>query len=139
MTTEEVEVNNGERLYYQNLAHGFLRESKLQEAKKNEEDNFSMEFKFQPRILKTENDKYANVTSKFYRESIPIQKVEEEKENVKNQEPKTEEEIKKMTNRLYKESIKFKENKEKLYQEQTKEECPFTPMINQGVRRCQCG
>lgn len=52
MTSEDVQVNNGERLYYQNLAHGFLRESKLEETKKNEEDNYTMEFNFKPRIPK---------------------------------------------------------------------------------------
>ena len=130
MTSEDVQVNNGERLYYQNLAHGFLRESKLEETKKNEEDNYTMEFNFKPRIPKNENDKYANVSSRFYRESIPIQKYEEENEAKKNKETFTEEEINKMTKRLYDESKTFKENKEKISKEHTKDECPFTPMIN---------
>ena len=131
MTTEEVFVNNGERLYYQNLAHGFVLENKLEEAKKKEEEDFTMEFNFKPRITKAENDKYTNITSKINQESVPTptKKVEEE-ENSKNQETKTQEEIKKMTERLHSESKKFKENKEKLYREQTKEECPFTPVIN---------
>lgn len=130
MTSEDVQVNNGERLYYQNLAHGFLRESKLEETKKNEEDNYTMEFNFKPRIPKNENDKYSNVASRFYRESIPIQKYEEEKEAKKIKEQITEEEINKMTKRLHDESKTFKENKEKISKEQTKDECPFTPMIN---------
>lgn len=130
MTSQDVVVNNGERLYYQNLAHGFLRESKLEETKKNEEDNYTMEFNFKPRIPKNENDKYANVASRFYRESIPIQKYEEENEAKKNKETFTEEEINKMTKRLHDESKTFKENKEKISKEHTKDECPFTPTIN---------
>ena len=131
MSTEDPLVNNGERLYYKNLAHGVLRQSKIEETKKNDEDNFTMEFRFQPRITKVENDKYSNIPSKF-RESIPTQKFEEEQivKDKKETEPKTEEEIKKMTNRLHSELQKFKENKEKLKKEQTKEECPFTPTIN---------
>jgi hypothetical protein len=131
MSTEDPLVNNGERLYYKNLAHGVLRQSKIEETKKNDEDNFTMEFRFQPRISKIENDKYSNIPSKF-RESIPTQKIEEEQitKNKKETEPKTEEEIKKMTNRLHSELQKFKENKEKIKKEQTKEECPFTPTIN---------
>ena len=74
MTSEEPIVNNGERLYYKNLAHGVLRQSKIEETKKNDEDNFTMEFRFEPRINKAENDKYSNIPSKFGRESIPIQK-----------------------------------------------------------------
>ena len=130
MTSEDVLVNNGERLYYQNLAQGFLRESKIEETKKNEEDNYAMEFSFKPRIPKNENDKYANVSSRFYRESIPIQKYKEENEPKKNKETFTEEEINKMTKRLHDESKTFKENKEKISKEHTKDECPFTPMIN---------
>ena len=131
MSSERPLVNNGERLYYKNIAHGVLRQSKIEETKKNDEDNFTMEFRFQPRISKIENDKYSNIPSKF-RESIPTQKLEEEQiiKNKKETEPKTEEEIKKMTNRLHSELQKFKENKEKLKIEQTKEECPFTPTIN---------
>ena len=130
MSLEEPLVNNGERLYYNNLAHGVLRQIKLEETRKNEEDNFTMEFSFTPRINKTENDKYSNIPSKFGKESIPIQRVEEINEDSSNKKGKSEEEIKKMTNRLYSESKKFKENKEKLCKEQTKEECPFTPKIN---------
>ena len=130
MTTEEPLVNNGERLYYKNLAHGFLRQSKIEETKKNDEENFTMEFRFQPSINKTENDKYSNVQSKFMRQSAPTQKLTEEDKNKKTIEPKTEEEIKNMINRLHSESKKLKENKEKLYKDQTKEECPFTPTIN---------
>ena len=133
MTSEEQILNNGERLYYLNLAHGIVRQSKIEEAKKNEEDNFTMEFKFQPRINKEDNDKYSNIKSKF-RDSIPNQKFEEEQTelSIKNKgiETKTKEEIKNLTNRLYSEQQKFKENKEKLYKDQTKEECPFTPKIN---------
>ena len=130
MTSEDVVVNNGERLYYQNLAQGFLRESKLEETKKNEEDNYTMEFNFKPRISKNENDKYANVSSRFYRESIPIQKYKEENEAKKSKETFTEEEINKMTKRLHDESKTFKENKEKISKEHIKDECTFTPMIN---------
>jgi hypothetical protein len=130
MTSEDVVVNNGERLYYQNLAQGFLRESKLEEAKKNEEDNYTMEFNFKPRISKNENDKYANISSRFYRESIPIQKYKEENEAKKSKETFTEEEINKMTKRLHDESKTFKENKEKISKEHTKDECPFKPTIN---------
>jgi hypothetical protein len=136
MTSEEPLVNNGERLYYKNLALGVLRQSKIEETKKNDEENFTMEFHFQPRVEKTENDKYSNVQSKFFRESKPIKQYKDENEtfqpnkNTKMIEPKTEEEIKKMTDRLYSEQKKFKENKEKLYKDQTKEECPFTPTIN---------
>jgi hypothetical protein len=103
----------------------------MEEAKKKEEEDFTMEFNFKPRIAKPENEKYINIPSKINQESIPTptKKVEEE-ENSKNQETRTQEEIKKMTERLHSESKKFKENKEKLYHEQTKEECPFTPVIN---------
>ena len=127
MSTEEPILNSGERLYYQDIAHGILRQSKIEETKKNDEDNFTMEFHFQPRINKLENDKYSNIPSKF-RESIPVQNSEEKNKNLEK--PKSEEEIKKMTNRLHSELKKFKENKEKLYKDQTKEECPFTPTIN---------
>ena len=130
MSKEEPLVNNGERLYYLNLAHGVLRQSKIEEVKKNDEDNFTMEFSFKPHINKVENDKYSNIQSKF-RESIPTQKLEEEQiKSKKDTEVKSEEEIEKMTNRLYSELQKFKENKEKLKKDQTKEECPFTPTIN---------
>ena len=50
MTSEEPLVNNGERLYYKNLALGVLRQSKIEETKKNDEENFTMEFHFQPRV-----------------------------------------------------------------------------------------
>ena len=132
MASEDQILNNGERLYYLNLAHGIVRQSKIEETKKNEEDNFTMEFKFQPRINKEDNDKYSNVQSKF-RDSIPNQKFGEQTESSqknKGIEPKTEEEIKNLTNRLHSEQQKFKENKEKLYKNQTQEECPFTPKIN---------
>ena len=129
MTTDEPLVNNGERLYYQNIAHGVLRQSKIEKTKKNEEEDFKMEFRFQPNINKNENDKYSDIQSK-YKEAIPVPKISEE-DNLHNAiEPKSEEEIKKMINRLHSESKIFKENKEKLYKEQTKEECPFSPKIN---------
>lgn len=46
MTTEEVFVNNGERLYYQNLAHGFVLENKLEEAKKKRRRRFHYGIQF---------------------------------------------------------------------------------------------
>ena len=129
MSTEEPILNNGERLYYQDIAKGIIRQSKIEETKKNDEDNFTMEFHFQPHTnSKLENDKYSNIPSKF-RESIPTQNSEEKNKNLKEK-PKSEEEIKKMTNRLHSELKKFKEKKEKLCKDQTKEECPFTPTIN---------
>ena len=136
MSSKEPLMNNGERIYYKNLALGIIRQSKIEETKKNDEDNFTMEFKFHPHIEKNENDKYSNVQSKLFRESKPIKKYKDENEtfqpnkNTKVLEPKTEEDIKKMTERLYSEQLKFKENKEKLYQSKLKEECPFTPTIN---------
>ena len=136
MNEEGPLVNNGERLYYLNLAHECLRQNKIEETKKNEEENFTMEFNFQPRITVTENNKYSNIQSRFYQQSNPVPKFKDENEtfqpnkNTKTIEPKTEEDIKKMTNRLYSESKIFKENKEKLYQNQTKSECPFRPVIN---------
>lgn len=130
MATEPPLVNNGERLYYKNLAHDVLRQNKLEEAKKNEEENFTMEFRFQPNINKNENDKYSNIQSKFLQNTIATTKSTEEEQNRKTIEPKTEEEIKQMINRLHSESKKLKENKEKLYANQTTEECPFTPKIN---------
>ena len=129
MTTDEPLVNNGERVYYKHLAHGVLRQSKIEKTKKNEEEDFKMEFRFQPNINKNENDKYSEIQSK-YKEAIPVQKKSEEYNLHNAIEPKSEEEIKKMINRLHSESKIFKENKEKLYKEQTKEECPFTPTIN---------
>ena len=129
MTTDEPLVNNGERLYYQNIAHGVLRQSKIEKTKKNEEEDFKMEFSFQPNINKNENDKYSDIHSK-YKQIVPPQKLSEENHLRNTIEPKREEEIKKMINRLHSESKKFKENKEKLYKEQTKEECPFSPKIN---------
>ena len=136
MNEEGPLVNNGERLYYISLAQECLKQSKIEETKKNDEENFTMEFNFKPRFTITENNKYSNVQSKFYRKSSPVPKFKDENEtfqpnkNTKKIKPKTDEDIKKMTNRLYSESKIFKENKEKLYQNQTKSECPFTPVIN---------
>jgi len=129
-------MNNGEHLYYKNMAHNILRQSKIEEKKKNNEDNFTMEFSFQPRFLKTETDNYSNVKSRFYRESIPIYKYVDENEtfqpnkNTKKIQLKGEDDINRMTNRLYSEQKKFKENKEKLSKNQIEEKCPFKPTIN---------
>ena len=136
MNTEGSSVNNGEHLYYKNMAHKIMRQSKIEETKKNDEDNFTAEFNFKPHFLKTETDNYSNVKSKYYRESIPIYKYTDENttfqpnKNTKTIELKTEEDIKKMTNRLHSEKKKFLENKEKLSKSQIKEECPFMPTIN---------
>ena len=136
MSGEEPLVNNGEHLYYKNMAHKILRQSKIEETKKNDEDNFTAEFNFKPHFLKTETDNYSNVKSRFYRESIPVYKYTDENttfqpnKNTKTFELKTEEDIKKMTNRLHSEQKKFLENKEKLSKNQIKEECPFMPTIN---------
>ena len=136
MSTEGPLVNNGEHLYYKNIAHNVLRQSKIEETKKNQEDNFTMEFNFQPQFLKTENDNYSKVKSKIYQESIPISKYVDENatfqpnKNIRAVEIKGKEEINKMSNRLYTEQKKFKEKKEILSKNQIKEQCPFMPKIN---------
>ena len=116
MNSEEPLVNNGERLYYKHLALGVIRQSKIEETKKNDEENFTMEFSFKPRIEKTENDKYSNVQCKFFQESKPKQIYKDENETFQPNKdtklifPKSEEDIKKMTDRLYSEQKKFNEN-----------------------------
>ena len=136
MSKEELSVNNGEHLYYKNIAHNVLRQSKIEETRKNDEDNFTMEFNFQPHFLKTETSDYSNVKSRFYRESIPISKYIDENttfqpnKNTKVLEIKGEEDINRMTNRLYSEQKKFRENKEKLAKNLIKEQYPFMPTIN---------
>ena len=133
----EALVDDGEFIYYKNIAKNVLRKSKIEETKKNQEDNFTMEFNFQPHFLKTEaNENYSNIKSRFYRESIPITKYMDENatfqpnKNIKKVELKGEEDIQKMTNRLYSEQKKFKEDKEKLSKNIIKDECPFKPTIN---------
>ena len=74
MSKEELSINNGDHLYYKNIASKVLRQIKIEETRKNEEDSFTMEFNFQPHFLKTETSDYLNVKSRFYRESIPITK-----------------------------------------------------------------
>ena len=115
----------------------FFAKVKLRKLKKNQEDNFTMEFNFQPHFLKTEaNENYSNIKSRFYRESIPITKYMDENatfqpnKNIKKVELKGEEDIQKMANRLYSEQKKFKEDKEKLSKNIIKDECPFKPTIN---------
>ena len=136
MSKQELSANHGEHLYYKNIAHNVLRQSKIEETRKNEEDNFTMEFNFQPHFLKTETSDYSNVKSRFYRESIPISKYVDENttfqpnKNTKVLEIKGEEDINRMTNRLYSEQKKFKENKEKLAKNHIKEQYPFMPTIN---------
>jgi len=136
MSKEESSVNNGEHLYYKNIAHNVLRQSKIEETRKNEEDNFTMEFNFKPHFLKTETADYSNVKSRFYRESIPLTKYIDENttfqpnKNTKVLEIKGEEDINRMTNRLYSEQKKLRENKEKLSKNHIKEQCPFMPTIN---------
>ena len=137
MSKMEALVDDGEFIYYKNIAKNVLRKSKIEETKKNQEDNFTMEFNFQPHFLKTEaNENYSNIKSRFYRESIPIAKYMDEKatfqpnKNIKKVELKGEEDIQKMTNRLYSEQKKFKEDKEKLSKNIIKDECPFKPTIN---------
>ena len=131
MSKVEPLVNNGEHMYYKNIAKNILRENKIEETKKNHEDNFTMEFNFQPRFLKTENDNYSNVKSRIYREFTPQSKSKEDNlaypdKKLKNNEAKGEEDIKKMTERLYSEQKKFKENKEKLSKNLIKDECPLS-------------
>ena len=136
MSKQELSANHGEHLYYKNIAHNVLRQSKIEETRKNEEDNFTMEFNFQPHFLKTETSDYSNVKSRFYRESIPISKYVDENttfqpnKKTKVLEIKGEEDINRMTNRLYSEQKKFKENKEKLAKNYIKEQYPFMPTIN---------
>ena len=136
MSKVEPLVNNGEHIYYKNIAKNILRQNKIEETKKNDEDNFTMEFNFQPHFLKTENDNYSNVKSRIYRESTPQNKSKNENlatnldKKLKNVELKGDDEIKKMTERLYSETKKFKENKEKLSKNLIKDECPFKPTIN---------
>ena len=136
MSKQELSANHGEHLYYKNIAHNVLRQSKIEETRKNEEDNFTMEFNFQPHFLKKETSDYSNVKSRFYRESIPISKYVDENttfqpnKNTKVLEIKGEEDINRMTNRLYSEQKKFKENKEKLAKNYIKEQYPFMPTIN---------
>ena len=136
MSKQELSANHGEHLYYKNIAYNVLRQSKIEETRKNEEDNFTMEFNFQPHFLKTETSDYSNVKSRFYRESIPISKYVDENttfqpnKNTKVLEIKGEEDINRMTNRLYSEQKKFKENKEKLAKNHIKEQYPFMPTIN---------
>ena len=136
MSKVEPLVNNGEHIYYKNIAKNILRQNKIEETKKNDEDNFTMEFNFHPHFLKTENDNYSNVKSRIYRESTPQNKSKNENlatnldKKLKNVELKGDDEIKKMTERLYLETKKFKENKEKLSKNLIKDECPFKPTIN---------
>ena len=136
MSKVEPLVNNGENIYYKNIAKNILRQKKIEETKKNDEDNFTMEFNFQPHFLKTEIDNYSNVKSRIYRESTPQNKSKNENlatnldKKLKNVELKGDDEIKKMTERLYSETKKFKENKEKLSKNLIKDECPFKPTIN---------
>ena len=136
MSKVEPLVNNGENIYYKNIAKNILRQNKIEETKKNDEDNFTMEFNFHPHFLKTENDNYSNVKSRIYRESTPQNKSKNENlatnldKKLKNVELKGDDEIKKMTERLYSETKKFKENKEKLSKNLIKDECPFKPTIN---------
>jgi len=136
MSKVEPLVNNGENIYYKNIAKNILRQKKIEETKKNDEDNFTMEFNFHPHFLKTENDNYSNVKSRIYRESTPQNKSKNENlatnldKKLKNVELKGDDEIKKMTERLYSETKKFKENKEKLSKNLIKDECPFKPTIN---------
>ena len=137
MSKMEAVVDDGEFIYYKNIAKNVLRQSKIEETKKNQEDNFTMEFNFQPHFLKTEaNENYSNIKSRFYRESIPITKYMDENatfqpnKNIKKVELKGEEDIQKMANRLYSEQKKFKEDKEKLSKNIIKDECPFKPTIN---------
>ena len=136
MSIEESSVNNGEHMYYKNLAHKIIRQNKIEETKKNDEDNFTAEFSFKPHFLKTEADNYSKVKSRIYRESVPVYKYTDENttfqpnKNTKTIELKTDEDIKKMTNRLHSEQKKFLENKEKLSKNQIKDECTFKPKIN---------
>ena len=136
MSKVEPIVSNGDHMYYKNIAQNILRQSKIEETKKNQEDNFTMEFNFKPHFLKTENDNYSKVKSRFNLDTYPIFHNMDQNEGFnlnkkpKNLELKGEEEIKEMTNRLYSEQKKFKENKEKLSKNQIKDECPFMPTIN---------
>ncbi len=50
MNEEGPLVNNGERLYYISLAQECLKQRKIEETKKNDEENFTMEFNFKPRF-----------------------------------------------------------------------------------------
>lgn len=136
MSAHESSLNNGEHIYYKNFAHKILRQSKIEETKKNDEDNFTAEFSFKPHFLKTDIDNYSNIKTRIYRESIPVHKYTDENttfqpnKNTKTFELKSEEDIKKMTNRLHSEQKKFLENKEKLSKTLIKEDCPFKPTIN---------
>ena len=65
MSTEEPILNSGERLYYQDIAHGILHQRKIEETKKNDEDNFVMEFHFQPHRNKLKNIMHLLIQHKF--------------------------------------------------------------------------
>ena len=134
MSKMESLIDDGEFIYYKNIAKNVLRQSKIEETKKYQEDNFNMEFNFQPHFLKTEvSENYSNIKSRFYRESIPVSKYKDENVTFqpnKKVELKGEEDIQKITNRLYSEHKKLKENREKLSKNIIKDECPFKPIIN---------
>ena len=136
MDKEASLINGGDHMYYKNIAKNIIRQNKLEETKKNQEDKFTEEFNFKPHFLKTENDNYSNIKSRLYQDSTPKYKYSEEIEVFKINkinkplEIRREEDIKKMTERLYSEQKKFKEKREKLSKTQIKEECPFMPNIN---------
>ena len=127
---------NGERLYYSNLAHGFMKENKIEQKKKNEEESLTNQFVFKSQKLKTETDKYSNIPSKLYNKPNKNEKNDYSKNETfqpnayKQIKPKTTEDIKKISNRLYTSGKTIEEKKKEIIKTQHSVECPFTPSIN---------
>ena len=134
MASEGINLNNGERLYYQNMAQNTVKEKHLEETKKNLEDNYKEEFHFKPKYQKVSNDKYSNVKCKIYEPvQVPIYIDENEtfQPNKHNKifNPQSIEDIKKLSNRLHSHSKRVGKCKDKVIADILKE-CPFTPTIS---------
>ena len=132
--SEDTNWYNGERLYYSNLAHGFIKENKIEQKKKNEEESLTLQLAYKSKQTKNDNEKYSNIQSKLFVEPTPTNYISENEtfqpNSHKQIKPKTSEEIKKLTDRLYTDGKIIEEKKNELAKTQKNIECPFTPAIN---------
>lgn len=131
-------VNNGEKVYYRQMAKGFIHERDLNNEKKKNEDHLSMVFTFKPSFQKDDAERFSHVSKKVYDPKNTNEDLQEYfysrfsfQPNATGQgtETKTKEDVNRLTTRLHNELITFNEDKRKLKEKYYEQKCPFNPEV----------
>ena len=140
-TPSNAEFNNGERLYYQELAKNEIERARKENYAKKIEEDLCAELTFKPSFSYS-NPQYQNVSSKVYDElpaktDLNQKKVSElDLENLKQSKKNlTKEQIDNLSNKLSKEKEDINKKIEKLRTNIQNKIYPFTPSINKTSKQ----